>query len=296
MGTTVTDFGSAAADGAPPQPKLNRTELIKRAKTLLQKSCADGKYQSREGEYLEPTPNQNHLIATVANHSATFVDGPFGTGKTIWTVLAGLTGLIEKKFNRIALTAPAVEAGENIGFLPGDKDAKMFQHVNQILEAFDDWIGKDLRVQLQNAGIIEIEAHAFLRGRTMKKTFFILDECQNASGKQLITAISRLGHDSSFVFMGDNKQNDRTDGDSAFVQFINRFTAPKYLESGFIGHVVLGKEDVRRHPLLKMMVENGDDRPLDGFETHKESRSVAVTPRKLNGNGANGSTHHPSPS
>jgi len=298
LGTSAADFGTAAADGAPLQPKLNRHELIKRVKMILQKNCVDGNYQTCDGESLEPTANQRKLLTTVANHDVTFVDGPFGTGKTIWTVLAGLTGLIEKKFNRIAVTAPAVEAGERLGFLPGDKDAKMFEHVNQILEAFDDWIGKDIRIQLQNTGVIEIAPHAFLRGRTMKKTFFILDECQNASGKQLITALSRLGHDSSFVFMGDNKQNDRTEGDSAFVQFINRFTAPKYLESGYIGHAILGKEDVRRHPLLKMMVEEGDDRPLEGFESHFEGRAVAVTPRRANGNGngVNGASNHPSPS
>jgi len=98
--------------------------------------------------------------------------------------------------------------------------------------------------------------------------------------------LSRLGKDSTFVFMGDNRQNDRTKGDAAYVQFMNRFAVPRYIDAGFVGHVVLGADDTRRHPFLKLIVENGDERPLEQFETHYSGANVAV----LDANKKNG-TH-----
>lgn len=275
------DFNGAA----DIDPRANRRQLITDVKTIL-KQCVNGhNFITVDGEELTPTANQKRQMETIFRNPIALVDGPFGTGKTLWTTYMALQGLVDKKYRRIAITAPAVEAGEQLGFQPGDKDAKMLPYINQILESIDDWVGKDMRVKLQEAGIIEIEAHAFMRGRTFKNTFFILDECQNASGKNLMTAISRLGRESTFVFMGDNRQNDRTSGDSAYVAFINRFTAPKYLESGFVGHAVLDKTDVRRHPFLEMIVNEGDDAPLIGFEDHKPRHTAHVTPRNTHANG-----------
>ncbi len=261
-------------------PRANRSQLITEVKNILKQNVSGNNFTTFYDEELTPTPNQKKLMATISDVPVALVDGPFGTGKTLWTTYMALQGLTEKKYRRISITAPAIEAGEQLGFQPGDKDAKMLPYINQILESIDDWVGKDLRVKLQEAGIIEIESHAFMRGRTFKNTIFILDECQNASGPNLMTALTRLGKDSTFVFMGDNRQNDRTNGDSAFVAFINRFTDPKYLEGGFVGHAVLDKTDVRRHPFLEMIVEEGDDTPLVGFEDHKPSRTAHVTPRK----------------
>lgn len=222
-----------------------------------------------DGEELTPTSNQRNLIRNIEEKPVNFVEGTFGTGKTMWTCYMGLLGLVEKKFNRICLNAPAVEAGENIGFLKGSAEEKMLPHVNQILEAFDDFIGEGLRKRLCEAGVIKIEPHAFLRGRSLKKTFFILDECQNATGPNLQTALTRLGNDSVFVFMGDRRQNDRTENEPAFTAFIERYTNPVY--NAYVAHSQLGKEDVKRHPFLKMIVEQGDDGPLYGYENHKAS-------------------------
>ena len=270
------DFAIASTEGAP-ESRINKQQLIARVKSIFSKNVSGNIYKTHFGEELEPTANQKNILKFTAEKDVVIVDGPFGTGKTMWTTYMALLGLAGRQYNRIAITAPAVEAGENLGFLPGEANDKMLPYVNQILESFDDWIGKDLRMKLQEVGIIDIEPHAYLRGRTMKETFFILDESQNASGPQLMTALTRLGNGSTFVFMGDNRQNDRTNGDSAFVQFINRFADLEYAE--YVGHITLTKDDICRHPFLKLVAENGHDGPLEQFETHISKKIVNVVPR-----------------
>lgn len=281
----TNDFNGAA----DIDPRANRTQLLKEAKTILNQRIDGHNFRTVDGEELTPTRNQNAFMGVLSNKPIVFVDGPLGTGKTLWATYMALVGLTNKKYNYITLTAPAVEAGEKLGSLPGTKDEKMLPHIIQILGNIDEWIGKDLRVKLQDAGVIEIESHAFMRGRTFKKTFVILDESQNASGKNLMTAAGRIGRDSTFVFMGDDAQNDRTKGNSAFVAFFNRFTHQAYLDSGFVGYTVMDKTDVRRHPFLQLMVERDDHLPLVGFEDH-HSNNTNVTRRALpaNSNGHNG--------
>lgn len=220
-----------------------------------------------DGEELTPTANQRTMIRNIETKPVNLVEGPSGTGKTMWACYMGLLGLVEKKFNNISLNAPAVEAGEKLGSLPGNADEKMLPHVNQILEAFDDFIGEDLRRKLCDAGIIKIVPHAYMRGRNLKKTFLILDECQNATGPNLQTALGRLGSGSVFVFMGDRMQNDRTIFDAAYSAVIKTYTHEAYSE--FTAYSLLEAEDVRRHPFVKLMVERGDNKPLQGYENHR---------------------------
>lgn len=246
-------------DNAAGKPVIQKTELIAALKNALPAFGADS--FNLGDEKITPTANQKKLLGLLDTKTIVFVKGPFGTGKTFWTCLAGLQGLVEKKYNKISLTAPAVEADEELGFLPGDKDAKMSQHVNQIIETLEDLVGKKTVQDMRDAGLIEIAPHAYNRGRTYKKTFYILDESQNASGKQLMTSLGRLGFGSTFVYMGDAKQNDRTNGQPAFVAFTERFNQAAYAHA--IGEVTMGKEDVRRHPLLQLIVANGDDCALD---------------------------------
>ena len=252
----------------PPLPKAE--ELIASIRNKLEK-IDDGHGTLHLGEeVLIPTKNQKTLVNLVGQKNIVFVDGPIGTGKTIWACYAALKGLAEGKFRRIALTAPVVEADEQIGFLTGDMNDKMEVHVNQILEAFDDLVGKGFRTQMQQTGMLEIAPHAFNRGRTYKNTIYILDESQNASARQLMTSIGRLGFKATLVYMGDDRQNDRTTGQSAYVSFTKRFSDAAYRQ--YVGSVTMGKEDVRRHPLLQLMVERGDDRPLEGFEGREDSK------------------------
>lgn len=259
------DRSGAGRDEA--EIRINPVQVLKQLENRMPAYGA-AEFRTIDKEVMVPTKNQRAIMREIEKKPVVMIEGTFGTGKTIWTCYMALRGLVDGKYNRIAINAPAVEAGEKLGFLPGDADEKMNPHVLQILEGFDDFIGKDLREQMQLAGLIETEPHGFLRGRTMKKTFFILDECQNASGPNLMTALSRLGKGSTFVFMGDNGQNDRTtEAQTAFVPFIKRYTQSKYGE--FTGHVRMGPEDVRRHPFLSLIVQEGDFGPLEGFETHQ---------------------------
>lgn len=261
-GAPADDFNQSSGATAV----LSKTQLLSQLKQRLPRFSGN-QVKLPEGEVLTPTPNQRNLIKNLEEKPINLIEGTFGTGKTMWTCYMGLLGLVEKKYNRICLNAPAVEAGENIGFLKGSADEKMLPHVNQILEAFDDFIGEDLRKKLCEANIIKIEPHAFMRGRSLKKTFFIFDECQNATGPNLQTGLTRIGHDSTFVFLGDRRQNDRTESEPAYSAFINRYTKPVYAE--FVTHSQLGAEDVKRHPFLKLVVEQGDDAPLQGHESHR---------------------------
>jgi phosphate starvation-inducible PhoH-like protein len=270
--------GNGASRGSRPStgdntPRFTPEQLVAQVASRLPSLGAGSLKIGKED--IRPTDNQKKLMHTLKNKDVTFVDGPLGTGKTFWTVYTGLQMLADGDVSKIALTAPVVEADENLGYLKGTKDEKMEQHVNQILETLDELIGKALRQNLVEAGVVEIAPHAFNRGRTYKNTFYILDECQNASARQLMTSIGRLGFNSKFVYMGDDRQNDRTAGKSAYVAFMQRFNTEAY--SREVGHVVLDGNDVRRHPLLLKMVQRGDDRPLDGFEDRKDSKIVQST-------------------
>jgi phosphate starvation-inducible protein PhoH and related proteins len=263
---------SGPQDG-PPLPK--KEELVAAIKKKLSEIDDGHGTLSIHGETLTPTKNQKTLMGLIGQKDIVFVNGPVGTGKTFWSCFAALQGLAEGKFDHIALTAPAVEADENIGFLPGEMEEKMENHVRQMLETFDEMVGKGFRIQMQQTGLLEIAPHAFNRGVTYKRSLYILDESQNASARQLMTSIGRLGFKSTFVYMGDDRQNDRTTGQSAYVAFSKRFSDAAYAQR--IGSVTMGKEDVRRHPLLQMIVERGDDRPLEGFEDRNDSRMRKVT-------------------
>ncbi len=229
-------------------------------------------------EILTPTDNQRILMDLIDTKDIVFADGPAGSGKTLWTCFMALQGLRQGRYQKIAIAAPAVEAEEQHGFLPGSINKKMDPFINQILETFDEilgngdsYVGKPLREKLVSTGLIEIAPHAFNRGRTYKNTLYILDECQNASWKQLMTALTRLGTGSTFVFMGDDRQNDRTSKQSAFVNFVRRFTKDTYQD--YIGAVKFGPADVRRHPLLKLIMEEGDDVAPEEFKYGQDSRS-----------------------
>lgn len=274
-GTAGQDFNDSSAANqnsknaaAAPVKTIQKAELLSAIKNALPAYGADSFIMG--DEKITATANQKKLMKLIDTKTIVFVNGPIGTGKTFWTCLAALQGLAEKKYNKISLTAPAVEADEELGFLPGNKDDKMSQHVNQLIETIEDLVGKKTCQDLRDAGLIEIAPHAFNRGRTYKKTFYILDESQNASGRQLMTSLGRLGFNSTFVYMGDDKQNDRTARKSAYTAFCARFNQAAYADE--IGAVTMGKEDVRRHPLLKKIVERGDDSALEGFEDRKDSK------------------------
>lgn len=196
------------------------------------------------------TPNQLKLVETSLDNDMVFAIGPAGTGKTYTAVALAVKALREKQVQRIILTRPAVEAGENLGFLPGDLKEKLDPYLRPLYDALLDMIPYDKLAKLMERQTIEIAPLAFMRGRTLANAFVILDEAQNASQNQMKMFLTRMGKGSKFIITGDTSQID----------------LPKNLPSGLlqavslldgvegIGMVKLDKRDVVRHKLVESIV------------------------------------------
>ncbi|MFN3827673.1 MAG: PhoH family protein [Micavibrio sp.] len=255
------------------EPRMTKKQVIALLQERLRAPGTGNEYRTSENEPMVPTKNQKRIINEGRTKDIVMIDGTFGTGKTIWVTRVALEALANETHNGIILNAPAVDAGEDIGFRPGNTDEKMHGYVNQIFEAIEDWVGKDLCDHLHKVGLLKIVPNADMRGLSYKKKICIFDESQNASGKSLMTSLGRLGMGTTLFFMGDNNQNDRTDSESAYVGFMKRFAEnPVYKDE--IVKVTMTAEDVKRHPLLSKIVANGDHRPLEGHNTHRQTKKV----------------------
>lgn len=154
------------------------------------------------------TPGQAEYLAKIAEHDIVIGIGPAGTGKTYLAVAAAVDALMRKRVRRIVLARPAVEAGENLGFLPGDMQAKVDPYLRPLYDALDDLIPVERIQKLIEARTIEVAPLAFMRGRTLGDSFVILDEAQNATGMQMKMFLTRLGVNSKIVITGDKTQVD----------------------------------------------------------------------------------------
>lgn len=257
-----SEFNGASIDGAPAAC-LNKKTIIAKIKRILSENVTGDVYRTTNGKILEPTQNHKRLMKSIDENIITFVDGPAGTGKTMWGAYMALRGLIDKKFETIAITSPALEAGEKMGFLPGGVSEKMDPFIKQIHLSFDRWIGKNLREELQRVGILEICPLAYIRGMDIQDTFLFLDEAQNVPFDDLKTLFSRISDGSIFVFAGDtsgaqnDRKNDRKEKVEDFSPLITLFTQAVYLALG-IGHSRLTSEDVLRNPILQLAISRGD--------------------------------------
>ncbi|GIZ15133.1 PhoH family protein [Capnocytophaga catalasegens] len=203
------------------------------------------------GKIIRPqTPNQRKLVELMQKNDMVFAIGPAGTGKTYTGVALAVKALKERQVKRIILTRPAVEAGENLGFLPGDLKEKLDPYMQPLYDALYDMIpGEKLRHFLEN-GTIQIAPLAFMRGRTLDNAFVILDEAQNTTHAQMKMFLTRMGKNAKFMITGDPGQVD----------------LPKRVISGLkeallilkntkgIGVLHLGDKDVIRHPLVKAII------------------------------------------
>ncbi|MBO4587799.1 MAG: PhoH family protein [Bacteroidales bacterium] len=154
------------------------------------------------------TANQRRLVDAVANNDMVFAIGPAGTGKTYTAVALAVRALKNKQIRRIVLTRPAVEAGENLGFLPGDMREKLDPYLQPLYDALRDMIPQQKLLSYWEDGTIEIAPLAFMRGRTLDNAFVILDEAQNATSTQLKMFLTRMGRNAKFVITGDLTQID----------------------------------------------------------------------------------------
>jgi phosphate starvation-inducible PhoH-like protein len=197
------------------------------------------------------TINQQKLVAEVNKHAMVFAVGPAGTGKTYTAIALAVRALKAKEVKRIVLTRPAVEAGENLGFLPGDMKDKLDPYMMPLYDALRDMIPPEKLIQMMEYDIIEIAPLAFMRGRTLDNAFVILDEAQNATVMQMKMFLTRMGQTAQFIVTGDMSQIDLPSKQKSGLSYA--LDALKGVEG--IGVVRLNQNDVIRHPLVKKIIE-----------------------------------------
>jgi phosphate starvation-inducible PhoH-like protein len=197
------------------------------------------------------TPNQHRMVESLSKNDILFAIGPAGTGKTYTAVALAVRALKNKEIKRIILTRPAVEAGENLGFLPGDLKEKIDPYLRPLYDALDDMIpAEKLKLYLENR-TIEIAPLAFMRGRTLDNCFVILDEAQNATDMQLKMFLTRMGPSAKFIVTGDVTQIDLPKKQQSGL-----YTALRILtDIKGIDIVYLSGEDVVRHKLVRRILE-----------------------------------------
>jgi phosphate starvation-inducible PhoH-like protein len=197
------------------------------------------------------TVNQKRYVDSIRSNTVTFGIGPAGTGKTFLAVAMAAAALARREVNRIILTRPAVEAGERLGFLPGDLMAKVDPYLRPLFDALHDMLDPERVATHLERGVIEIAPLAFMRGRTLNDSFVILDEAQNTSPEQMKMFLTRLGFGSKVVVTGDITQIDLPREQSSGLVQVGDILDP--LED--IAFVRFGSEDVVRHKLVQRIVE-----------------------------------------
>ena len=208
--------------------------------------------RSQGGRLLRPrTPKQQAYVEAIENHDLTLALGPAGSGKTFLAAVQAVKMLQERKVERLILTRPAVEAGERLGFLPGDLQQKVDPYLRPLYDALHALLGQERTANLLDRNVIEVAPLAYMRGRTLRDAFVILDEAQNTTPTQMRMVLTRLGENSRMVVTGDPSQID----------------LPAHQRSGLIeaAQVLEGVEgvaicrltaaDVVRHPLVQRLVQ-----------------------------------------
>lgn len=196
------------------------------------------------------TIGQRHYVSTINKKDIVFGIGPAGTGKTYLAVVLAVAALKESAVKRIVLTRPAVEAGENLGFLPGDLQEKVDPYLRPLYDALYDVMGPDQTAKALERGLIEIAPLAYMRGRTLDDAFIILDEAQNTTPEQMKMFLTRLGFGSKMVITGDVTQIDLPRGKSSGLVESARIL--KDIEE--IGMVHFAEQDVVRHSLVQKII------------------------------------------
>lgn len=196
------------------------------------------------------TPNQHKLVQSIKENDMVFAVGPAGTGKTYTAVAMAVRALKDKRVKKIILTRPAVEAGENLGFLPGDLKEKLDPYLQPLYDALTDMLPYDKVAEYMEKGVIEVAPLAFMRGRTLDKAFVILDEAQNSTIPQIKMFLTRMGRDAKFVITGDASQVDLPKGQKSGLG--HALNVLKDVDG--ICHVNLLGVDVMRHRLVRSII------------------------------------------
>jgi phosphate starvation-inducible protein PhoH and related proteins len=209
----------------------------------------DDRDQSYMRKVKPRSAGQEVLMQAIKEHNLCLALGPAGTGKTYLAIAAAVEALEAGEIDRIILSRPAIDAGENIGFLPGALEEKMHPYLRPLFDCLTDRLGnKRLRMLLQD-GTVEIAPVGFMRGRTLNNAFVVIDEAQNCTYAQLKMLMTRLGWHSTMVITGDPEQSDLLEGMSGLADIARRMET---LED--VGVVRLKDSDVVRHPLVASML------------------------------------------
>ncbi len=193
---------------------------------------------------------QKHYISTILKKDVIFGIGPAGTGKTYLAVVCAIGALKDGKVKRIVLTRPAVEAGESLGFLPGDLQEKVDPYLRPLYDALNDVLGPEAVAKALERGLIEIAPLAYMRGRTLDDSFIILDEAQNTTPEQMKMFLTRLGFGSKMVVTGDVTQIDLPRGKTSGLIEAERIL--KTIQE--IGFIYFSESDVVRHSLVQKII------------------------------------------
>jgi phosphate starvation-inducible protein PhoH and related proteins len=204
------------------------------------------------GKRISPkTVNQKRYVDAMRRHTVTFAIGPAGTGKTYLAMALAVSALSDREVGRIILTRPAVEAGERLGFLPGDMLAKVDPYLRPLYDALYDMLDPDRLAAYMEKGTIEVAPLAFMRGRTLNDSFIILDEAQNTSPEQMQMFLTRLGFGSKVVVTGDVTQIDLPREQASGLIHVQDILG----SIDGIAFIRFGHEDVVRHRLVQRIVE-----------------------------------------
>ena len=225
-------------------------------------------WSHRSKKVAPKTVNQKYYVDSIRHNTVTFGIGPAGTGKTFLAVASAAVALHRREVNRIILTRPAVEAGERLGFLPGDLMAKVDPYLRPLFDALNSMLEPERVAQHLERGVIEVAPLAFMRGRTLDDSFIILDEAQNTTPEQMKMFLTRLGFGSRMVITGDVTQVDLPKEQQSGLMVISEIL------DGVDGidFVRFGEEDVIRHKLVRRIVA--------AYTEHDQRQAPELRPAK----------------
>lgn len=230
-------------------------------------------YVTDQGKPIKPkTFGQRHYVGTIEKKDLSFGIGPAGTGKTYLAVAMAVKAFKNEQVNKIILTRPAVEAGESLGFLPGDLKEKVDPYLRPLYDALYDILGAERFQKYMERGMIEVAPLAYMRGRTLDYSFIILDEAQNTTREQMKMFLTRLGYGSKAVVTGDITQIDLPSGKKSGLKHVMEVL--KDIDD--IGFVFFTEKDVVRHPLVQKIIrayQVDEERQLQQEESYRKQHS-----------------------
>lgn len=231
-------------------------KLPKQSKNTTKKNVAtefsnDTYIKIKSGSLKPHSKNQSVYIKNILSHDINFGIGPAGTGKTYLAVACAIQALEEDRVKRILLVRPAVEAGERLGFLPGDLSQKIDPYLRPLFDALYEMVGLERTLKLIERNVIELAPLAYMRGRTLNDAFIILDESQNTTPEQMKMFLTRIGFGSTAVITGDITQIDLSAGQSSGLKHIIEVLE----NSDGISFTFFNSSDVVRHPLVQQIIE-----------------------------------------